>query len=74
MVKRMAPEGTESLMSIPGDTTDESHYAGLPVRQVSYRNGKLDTRYEMTEIRRQDLGPSLFEMPDGFTRQSRPMP
>jgi hypothetical protein len=74
MVERMTGPLAESmgdLFDVPG-SADGPGYDGVPVRRVSYRDGQATDRYEMTEISRDPIDPSMFELPAGLTRQTMP--
>jgi Domain of unknown function (DUF4412) len=47
----------------------ESGYAGVPVRIIRYSRGKPLERMELTEVRRKDAAPSLFELPGGLKKK-----
>lgn len=59
------PVGAESAESGPG-------YSGVPVRRISYRNGKTHQKQEITEVSRQDFEDALFEVPAGFRQSQSP--
>jgi hypothetical protein len=46
----------------------EIGYSGFPVRSVHYSEGTMDSKTELKEVKRQDLDPSLFELPEGVKR------
>jgi hypothetical protein len=56
-----------------GDPGEEGDYSGIPVRRVSYEeNGDPDMQFEITEISRGPVDPTLFTLPDGFTQETMP--
>lgn len=56
-----------------GDTGEEGDYSGIPVRRVSYEeNGDPDMKFEITRISHDPVDPSLFTLPNGFTRETMP--
>jgi hypothetical protein len=73
MMKSMAPsgQGMDELFQIQA-SADGPGYPGVPVRRVSYRDGEAETRYEMTQITRDPIASSMFELPEGLTRQEMP--
>ncbi len=52
------------------DWEKEQGYPGIPVKTVSYSNGQIKHINELKQIRKQDLDPSLFELPEGFTKKN----
>lgn len=45
---------------------------GFPVLVVAYREGRRVEKSEVQEIRREDIKPQLFELPEGLTRKAMP--
>ena len=43
---------------------------GFPVRTVFYEDGNKIVKQEIKEIRREDLDPKLFVLPDGYTEET----
>jgi len=46
----------------------EELYSGVPVRRISYLNGKPHQKHEVTEVSRQNFEDSLFEVPKGYRK------
>jgi hypothetical protein len=43
---------------------------GLPVKTIYYEAGEKTVREEIKEIRREDLDPKLFTLPEGYTEKA----
>jgi hypothetical protein len=73
MIQQMVPsgQGMDDLFQVEASGDGEG-YSGVPVRRISYRDGEPESRYEMTEINRDPIAPSMFELPEGLSRQSMP--
>ncbi len=50
----------------------EKGYSGIPVKTLSFTDGQLRTTSEVTEVRRENLSASLFELPSGLTKKEMP--
>ncbi len=46
-------------------------YSGFPVKTVHYSGGSVDKKIELKEVNRQDLAPSLFELPKGVKKMKQ---
>jgi hypothetical protein len=46
----------------------EEQYSGVPVRRISYLNGKPHQKHEITQVSRQNFEDSLFEVPQGYRK------
>jgi hypothetical protein len=66
-VKAMVPDAAEQFSV--NATVAEQGFAGVPLRRVSYRNGKPTDSTELLEVRREAIPASAWEVPAGFTRQ-----
>ncbi|MCH7761558.1 DUF4412 domain-containing protein [candidate division TA06 bacterium] len=49
----------------------EIGYSGFPVKTVHYSEGRMKRKTELKEIKRQDLAPSLFELPKGVKKMKK---
>lgn len=49
-----------------------SDFSGVPVRMISYSEGKKQERMELLDVQRKDVDPSLFELPEGLKREAIP--
>jgi hypothetical protein len=47
----------------------DSPIDGLPVKAIYYEDGNKIVREEVKEIRKEDLAPGLFTIPEGFTEK-----
>jgi Domain of unknown function (DUF4412) len=50
----------------------EQGYTGIPVKTLSYMDGKLRTTTEITEVKQESLAPALFDLPSGLTKKEMP--
>lgn len=50
----------------------EQGYPGIPVKTISYINGREKYTTEIKEISKQGFAPSLFELPDRLTKKEFP--
>ena len=50
----------------------EQGYDGIPVRTLSYSNGKLHATTEVTEVNQESLAPALFNLPTGLKKKEMP--
>jgi hypothetical protein len=50
----------------------EGGYAGMPVKFVNYEDGKITNDYEISEINKQSLNQSLFELPPNLKKEEKP--
>ena len=53
-------------------TPDDQGFSGIPVRQTSFQNGKVQSVREITEFRRETVPASAFEVPAGFRKEAAP--
>jgi hypothetical protein len=67
LMKTMVPDAAEQFAV--NATVAEQGFAGVPIRQVSFRNGKPANSSELLEVRREAIPASVWEVPAGFTRQ-----
>lgn len=44
-------------------------YSGIPIKGIVYTTGQKEEKRELEEIRRENLQPSLFEIPPGFKKR-----
>jgi hypothetical protein len=66
-MKAMVPDAAEQFAV--NATVAEQGFAGVPIRRVSFRNGKPADTTELLEVRREAIPASAWEVPAGFTRQ-----
>jgi hypothetical protein len=50
----------------------EQGYTGIPVKTLSYTEGKLRAATEVTEVKQESLAAALFELPAGLTKKEMP--
>jgi hypothetical protein len=67
-MKTLAPAAADRLMTI--GKAEEQGFSGVPVRQISYQNGQVDSTLELTEVRHTSFPASTFEVPAGFTKEA----
>ena len=70
LVKSFAPESTDRLV-VNGSVQDQG-YAGIALRRTTFSNGAIDTVTEITELRREIIPASTFEVPAGFRKEASP--
>ncbi len=51
----------------------ERVYSGIPVKIITYKNGKKQNKTELKEVKTQDFHAFLFNLPKGFTRTGNPV-
>jgi len=51
----------------------EQGYSGVPVKTVSYTEGRAGYKMELREISEQDFAPALFDLPKGLMKKEFPM-
>jgi hypothetical protein len=66
-MKALVPDAAEQFAV--NATVAEQGFAGVPIRRVSFRNGKPADSIELLEVRREAIPASAWEVPAGFTRQ-----
>ncbi|MGH7598340.1 MAG: DUF4412 domain-containing protein, partial [bacterium] len=47
-------------------------YTGIPVKTLSYMDGKLRAATEVTEVKQESLAAALFDLPTGLTKKEMP--
>jgi hypothetical protein len=50
----------------------EQGYSGIPVKTLSYADGKLRAATEVTEVKQESLSAALFDLPEGLTKKEMP--
>lgn len=50
----------------------ETAFYGVPVKTLTYSEGKVMQETELSEVKRQNFAASLFEIPKGFTKKEMP--
>jgi hypothetical protein len=68
--KGLLPGGSDQMFRVAA--VDEQGYSGVPVSRVMFQNGQPQGRFELTDVRRESVPPTLFEVPAGFTKQAMP--
>jgi hypothetical protein len=61
------PQAANQII-IPG-TASEQGFAGIPVRQTLFVDGRPDVVSEIKEVRREAIAASTFDVPAGFRRE-----
>lgn len=51
------------------DLEDQFGLTGIPVKVVGLSGGKVESTMKVTEIKKQDFDPSIFELPSGYQKQ-----
>lgn len=51
---------------------EQGGYTGIPVKTLSYTDGKLRAATEVTEVKQENLAPALFDLPNGLTKKEMP--
>jgi hypothetical protein len=75
---RQLAEFMKSLMPQMADgvtlfaTTEAQGFSGVPVRRTTFRNGAVESVAEITEIRREAIPASTWDVPAGFRREAMP--
>ena len=69
-MKGLMPDVADGL-TVNGTGQDQG-YAGVPVRRTTFKNTNVDTVSEITEIRREALPASTFDIPSGFRQETMP--
>lgn len=54
---------------IPGQKKTADDFSGVPVKGQFYKDGAMVSSMEIKEIKRENLSPSLFELPAGYTKK-----
>jgi hypothetical protein len=50
----------------------EQGYAGIPIKTLSYTDGKLRSATEVTEVKQENLAPTLFELTPELKKKEMP--
>jgi hypothetical protein len=50
----------------------EQGYAGIPIKTLSYTDGKLRSATEVTEVKQENLAPALFELTPELKKKEMP--
>jgi hypothetical protein len=61
------PQGEQQLVGI--GTLETQGFAGIPLRRIRYKAGKVEMTNEVTEVTRQTFAPSSYDVPAGFQKQ-----
>jgi hypothetical protein len=73
MFKNLMPQGMDDLFKVGFEgQQNQQGFQGVPVHRVSFRNGAPDQQFDITEVKRQDIADSLFEVPEGFKKVAMP--
>ena len=51
------------------DEKAENMYVGFPIQTINYEKDKPTNKYEINEIKQQDLTPATFEVPKGYKQE-----
>lgn len=51
------------------DEKAENMYFGFPIKTINYEKDKPADRYEIKEIKQEDLKPTFFEVPKGYKKE-----
>ncbi len=66
-------KGSKDALPLFGSGNDEgtkgSQVSGVPVRVVQFSEGAQRERSDLTDLRHQDIAPSLFELPAGLKKR-----
>jgi hypothetical protein len=66
-LKSLMPQIADQ-MNFYGTAADQG-FNGVPVRRISYSNGKVDSTSEVKEFKREAIPASAFELPAGLKRE-----
>lgn len=69
-LRGMIPQAADAVFQ--SGRLEEQGFSGVPVRRVTNVAGRQVVS-ELTEISRQNFPDSLFQVPEGFTRQASPL-
>jgi len=64
----LSAQGPNQMFGI--GTLETQGFSGLPVRRISYRDGKVGTTSELTEVKRQTFDAATYEVPAGYQKQA----
>lgn len=67
-MKSLAPAAANQILTI--GKAEEQGFAGVPVRNISYQNGQVESTVELTEVRHTTFPASTFEIPAGFRKEA----
>lgn len=56
------------------ESGSDSEFSGIPVRRITFQDGKPVMRHEVIELSRQEFEASLFQVPEGYRRTESPLP
>lgn len=65
--KSMMPQNADRIFAI--GSAEAQGYSGVPVRRVSFSNGKAQDVHELVSITRQPFPASTWEVPAGYEKQ-----
>lgn len=69
-MSELSPDAA-SLYNVGSDQWEkEQGYPGIPVRTISYSNGKKVSQYEIQDVKKKRISSSRFELPKGITKQN----
>jgi hypothetical protein len=69
-MSELSPEAA-SLFTVGSEQWEkEQGYPGIPVRIISYSNGKKVFQMEIQDVKNRRINPSRFNLPKGLTKQS----
>jgi hypothetical protein len=66
--KTMLPQAGDQIVGV--GTLETQGFEGLPIRRISYRDGKVVSTSEVVNVGRQTFPASSYEVPEGFTKQA----
>jgi hypothetical protein len=64
----MLPQGIDQIVGV--GKLETQGFAGIPIRRISYKDGKVQSVSEVTDVRRESFAASTYELPAGFQKQS----
>jgi hypothetical protein len=67
-LKTISPQSADQNVII--GTPEDQGFSGVPVRRISYLNGKVSSTSELKEVKHETFPTSTFEVPAGFTKQA----
>lgn len=68
-MSELSPDAASQFNIGSDEWEKEQGYPGVPVRTISYSRGKKVFQTEIQDIKKQQIDPSLFELPKGLTKQ-----
>jgi len=68
--QKLIPQGFERIFAV--GSTEAQGYSGIPVRQISYRDGQPVTINEVTDVRRETFDEAGYRIPADFQKQLMP--